>query len=78
MHISEVGGVSPLMDPPTGKSCSVFVSCVACAAVRKASLIPSLCLPGRCPVGVPMVCSSSSSPLPAGVPMVPRWCPVSR
>lgn len=31
---SEVGVVNPLLMPPTLKSCSMFVSCVTCEAVR--------------------------------------------
>ena len=57
MYMSEVGGASPLMDPPTGKSCSVFVSCVTCEAVRE---FPPA--PGRCAGPVSSCCSSPAGP----------------
>ena len=74
--------------PLTGKSCSVFVSCVTC--VRSCARV----LPGSWPLIRARVLLSSSPPLlaspwprgpavsrlvsrwcPGGVPVVSRWCP---
>ena len=44
IYMSEVGGASSLMDPPTGKSWSVFVSCVRAKLLyRDFSVAPGPC-----------------------------------
>ena len=74
-HCSEVGGVRSFMVlPETGKSCSVFVSCVRAKLCARCFGVPS-----PCAGSVSCCCSSSCccSPRrgPGGVPVVSRWCP---
>ena len=70
-HVSEVGGASPLMDTPTGKSCSVFMSRVRaklCAISQRHLALP----PDPCPT----LARSDVAPrlLRCCSDVVPSWC----